>query len=147
MLSLMSVTALFFIIFSILGVEVYAGRLGYCQDPEYSDEPYDEALEKARTSPVALARFALVSLYFLFTDQSLLFFSMCLAYRRGWDVVFAEWDRGDFSRVRPTAPFPVGLLYYIIECQSIIGAGKKDLLGFSQMDGLRADAGSGRVEK
>ena len=54
---------------------------------------------------------------------------------------------GDFSRVRPTAPFPVGLLYYIIECQSIIGAGKKDLLGFSQMDGLRANAGSERVEK
>ena len=81
-----------------------------------------------------------------FTPRGI-FFSMWLAYRRGWDVVFAEWDAGDFSRVRPTAPFPVGLLYYIIECQSIIGAGKKDLLGFSQMDGLRANAGSERVEK
>ena len=49
--------------------------------------------------------------------------------------------------MRPAAPFPVGLLYYVIECQSIVGEGKKDLLGFSQMDGLRGDAGMGRYDR
>jgi len=38
--SLMSVALLFFIIFGILGVELYAGRFGYCMDPLYSEEPY-----------------------------------------------------------------------------------------------------------
>ena len=31
--------------------------------------------------------------------------------------------------------------------QSIVGKGKKDLLGFSQMDGLRGDAGMGRYDR
>jgi len=44
-------------------------------------------------------------------------------------------------------PTQVGLLYYVIECQSIVGKGKKDLLGFSQMDGLRGDAGMGRYDR
>jgi len=40
MLSLLSVALLFFIIFAILGLELYGGRLGYCMDPHYGDLPY-----------------------------------------------------------------------------------------------------------
>jgi len=40
MTSLLSVASLFFVIFAILGVELYGGKLGYCMDPEYADEPY-----------------------------------------------------------------------------------------------------------
>eukprot|EP00286_Rhodomonas_abbreviata_P028299 CAMPEP_0181293072 /NCGR_PEP_ID=MMETSP1101-20121128/2864_1 /TAXON_ID=46948 /ORGANISM="Rhodomonas abbreviata, Strain Caron Lab Isolate" /LENGTH=308 /DNA_ID=CAMNT_0023397623 /DNA_START=220 /DNA_END=1146 /DNA_ORIENTATION=- len=63
------------------------------------------------------------------------FFSMWFAYKRGWDSVVEEWERGDFSRVRPSAPFPVGMLYYVIECQSIVGERKESMVGFSQMSG------------
>ena len=38
--SLILVAFLFFIIFAILGLELYGGRLGYCMDPNYSDLPY-----------------------------------------------------------------------------------------------------------
>jgi len=40
MVSLMWVAMLFFIIFAILGLELFGGKLGYCMDPEYGDEPY-----------------------------------------------------------------------------------------------------------
>ena len=40
MFSIFLVTALFFVIFSILGMELFGGRFGYCMDPEYSDLPY-----------------------------------------------------------------------------------------------------------
>ena len=51
------------------------------------------------------------------------------------------------GRPRHRLSTQVGLLYYVIECQSIVGKGKKDLLGFSQMDGLRGDAGMGRYDR
>ena len=101
--------------------------------------PVDRLRELFREPPIGFRDWG-------FTPRGI-FFSMWLAYRRGWDVVLAEWDAGDYSRVRPAAPFPVGLLYYVIECQSIVGKGKKDLLGFSQMDGLRGDAGMGRYDR
>ena len=40
MTSLISVAMLFFVIFAILGVELYGGKLGYCMDPLYDGEPY-----------------------------------------------------------------------------------------------------------
>jgi hypothetical protein len=39
MASLMSVASLFFIIFAILGLELFGGKLGYCKDPEHDDAP------------------------------------------------------------------------------------------------------------
>ena len=101
--------------------------------------PVDRLRELFREPPIGFRDWG-------FTPRGI-FFSMWLAFRRGWDVILAEWDAGDYSRVRPAAPFPVGLLYYVIECQSIVGKGKKDLLGFSQMDGLRGDAGMGRYDR
>ena len=38
--SLILVAFLFFIIFAILGLELYGGKLGYCMDPAYDDLPY-----------------------------------------------------------------------------------------------------------
>ena len=38
--SLILVAFLFFIIFAILGLELFGGKLGYCMDPAYSDLPY-----------------------------------------------------------------------------------------------------------
>jgi hypothetical protein len=40
MSSLAAVSLLFFIIFAILSIEVYGGKLGSCADPYYEDEPY-----------------------------------------------------------------------------------------------------------
>ena len=37
MASLMSVASLFFVIFGILGLELFGGRFGYCNDPAYPD--------------------------------------------------------------------------------------------------------------
>ena len=38
--SLIMVAFLFFLIFGILGLELFGGKLGYCMDPNFSDLPY-----------------------------------------------------------------------------------------------------------
>ena len=38
--SLMAVAALFFLIFAILGLELFGGKFGYCSDPLFEHEPY-----------------------------------------------------------------------------------------------------------
>jgi len=38
--SLITVALLFFIIFGILGLELFGGKMGYCNDPLYSDEEF-----------------------------------------------------------------------------------------------------------
>ena len=40
MASLFAISLLFFVIFGILGLELYGGKLGYCMDPDYGDLPY-----------------------------------------------------------------------------------------------------------
>ena len=62
-----------------------------------------------------------------------LFLSMWLAYARGWEGLLAKWDAGDYSAVRPSAPFPIGLLLFAIEGQTIIGGQQQAQLGASQM--------------
>ena len=38
--ALFLVSLLFFFIFGILGLELYGGKLGYCLDPDYAEEPF-----------------------------------------------------------------------------------------------------------
>jgi len=58
---------------------------------------------------------------------------MWLAYARGWEGLLAKWEAGDYSAVRPNAPFPIGLLLFAIEGQTIIGNEQQALAGASQM--------------
>ena len=58
--------------------------------------PVDRLRELFREPPIGFRDWG-------FTPRGI-FFSMWLAYRRGWDVVLAEWDAGDYSRARPAAP-------------------------------------------
>jgi hypothetical protein len=66
-----------------------------------------------------------------------MFMSMWLAYSRSWETVLAQWESGDFSRLRPTTGFPCGLFFFIVTGQDIVGNFQKDLTGQSQMHGSR----------
>lgn len=70
------------------------------------------------------------------------FFSLWLSYARGWEALLKRWDNGELSRARPIAPFPCGLLWVMMESQSIAGDILKELAGSSQVlgsvDGLSA---------
>ena len=52
-----------------------------------------------------------------YTPRSM-FLSMWLAYERDWKMVIKAWGKGDYSLLRPTVPFPTGLLFFIIEGQT-----------------------------
>ena len=62
-----------------------------------------------------------------------LFLSMWLAYARGWEGTVAKWAAGDHTSLRPSAPFPIGLLLFAIEGQTVIGGDQQALVGVSQM--------------
>jgi len=66
-----------------------------------------------------------------------LFFSMWLAYARGWESTLMRWDEGDLSHIRPKVPFPVGIFWIIVEGQTVVGDIQKRLTGQSQMHGSR----------
>lgn len=63
------------------------------------------------------------------------FYSMWLAYARGWQTVISKWDNGDYNEIRPSVRFPIGLLFFNIEAQSIVANVEKELVGMSQMHG------------
>ena len=63
------------------------------------------------------------------------FYSMWLSYARSWKTVVAAWDDGVYDRIRPCAPFPVGLMRFNIEAQTIVANTEQKLVGMSQMHG------------
>ena len=63
------------------------------------------------------------------------FYSMWLSYSKSWDSVLQLWDNGIYTRIRPTVPFPCGILFFNIEAQSIVANAEKKLIGISQMHG------------
>lgn len=69
-----------------------------------------------------------------FTPRGL-FFSMWLAYARGWEATIARWDENDFSEIRPSVAFPCGLWWIVVEGQTVVGEQQKKLTGQSQMHG------------
>jgi hypothetical protein len=62
-------------------------------------------------------------------------YSVWLAYARSWHTLLARWDGEDYSQIRPGADFPLGLLFFNIEAQTIVAEGEKKLVGMSQMHG------------
>ena len=46
---------------------------------------------------------------------------MWLAYARDWEGILARWDEGDFSAYRPKSGFPIGILFFRIEGQTVVG--------------------------
>ena len=58
---------------------------------------------------------------------------MWLQYSRAWEGLLAQWEAGDYSVHRPSAPFPIGLLFFVIEGQTIIGSDQQPRSGISQM--------------
>ena len=63
------------------------------------------------------------------------FYSMWLSYSKSWDSILHLWDNGIYTRIRPTVPFPCGILFFNIEAQSIVANAEKKLIGISQMHG------------
>lgn len=66
-----------------------------------------------------------------------LFLSWWLAYYRGWNTVIMRWDEEDYTKLRPDVAFPVGLFFYTVEGQTIVGDIQKELTGQSAMHGSR----------
>jgi hypothetical protein len=63
------------------------------------------------------------------------FYSMWLAYARSWQSVVSMWDDGVFDKIRPSMAFPVGMLFFNIEAQTMVAGAEKKLVGMSQMHG------------
>jgi hypothetical protein len=73
------------------------------------------------------------------------FYSLWLSYARSWQAVLHSWDDAATTTttssstdmmIRPQTPFPVGILVFNIEAQSIVARVEKKLVGMSQMHGL-----------
>jgi hypothetical protein len=69
------------------------------------------------------------------------FYSLWLSYARSWQAVLHSWDDATTTTttdmmIRPQTPFPVGILVFNIEAQSIVARVEKKLVGMSQMHGL-----------
>lgn len=67
------------------------------------------------------------------------FYSMWLAYARSWHTLVEQWDNGIYHSIRPNTRFPVGLLFFNIEGQTIVAGVEKQLVGMSQMHGSVGD--------
>lgn len=63
------------------------------------------------------------------------FYSMFLAYARSWREVLSAWDDGIYDNIRPAVNFPVGIMFFNVEMQSIVAEVEKELIGASQMHG------------
>jgi hypothetical protein len=61
------------------------------------------------------------------------FYSMWLAYAKSWKTLLAMWDAGVYDDIRPSANFPVGIMFFNIEAQTIVAKMEKQLVGMSQM--------------
>ena len=64
-----------------------------------------------------------------------LFLSWWLSYARSWRALLEQWDAGALSQVRPACAFPVGIYFFVVEGQTIVGDLQKSLTGQSQMHG------------
>jgi hypothetical protein len=63
------------------------------------------------------------------------FYSMWLCYARSWKTLLAMWDQGIYQEIRPSMAFPIGIMFFNIEAQSIVAGMEKELVGMSQMHG------------
>lgn len=63
------------------------------------------------------------------------FYSFFLSYARSWQELISIWDSGNKDSMRPMVDFPVGLMYFNIEGQSIVAQVEQQLIGMSQMHG------------
>jgi len=63
------------------------------------------------------------------------FYSQFLAYAKSWQELLAMWDHGLMDQIRPTVDFPVGLMSFNVEAQSIVAEIEQRLIGTSQMHG------------
>jgi hypothetical protein len=63
------------------------------------------------------------------------FYSMWLCYARSWKTLLAMWDEGIYEEIRPSMAFPVGIMFFNIEAQTIVAGMEKELVGMSQMHG------------
>mmetsp|Transcript_34537 Transcript_34537/g.83367 ORF Transcript_34537/g.83367 Transcript_34537/m.83367 type:complete len:368 (+) Transcript_34537:238-1341(+) len=61
------------------------------------------------------------------------FYSMWLAYARGWKTVLDAWEDGDYTLTRPNVDMPTGIMFFNIEGQTIVSKAEKELVGMSQM--------------
>lgn len=64
-----------------------------------------------------------------------MWFSWWAAYARAWRAVVNEWDAHDYSRIRPSVAFPVGIYFYVVQGQTVVGELQRRLTGHSQMHG------------
>ena len=63
------------------------------------------------------------------------FYSFWLAYSMSWNELIAKWDDGNKKDIRPYVNFPVGLMAFNVESQSIVAKVEQELIGMSQMHG------------
>jgi len=63
------------------------------------------------------------------------FYSYFLAYSKSWREILAAWDGGNHDEMRPSVDFPVGIMMFNVEAQSIVADAEQRLLGMSQMRG------------
>ena len=63
------------------------------------------------------------------------FYSMWLAYAKSWQELLCMWDEGVLDDIRPSVDFPVGLMIFNVEAQSIVAKVEQRLIGASQMHG------------
>ena len=63
------------------------------------------------------------------------FYSLWISYSKSWDTTLNLWDNGCYTQIRPTVPFPCGLLFFNIEAQGKVANVEKKLIGISQMHG------------
>merc|ERR1719393_1736 len=97
MSSLATVSMLFFIIFAILAIELYGGKLGNCVDPAFEDEPYGSRVipglnvtsgQNDYEECMALPRYNLTR----YTTDGILFTDMAdIELRRGNTARAKEW--------------------------------------------------------
>jgi len=65
------------------------------------------------------------------------FYSTFLSYAESWQELLSMWDDGVYDEIRPSADFPVGIMAFNVEAQSIVAEAERDLIGVSQMHGHR----------
>ena len=63
------------------------------------------------------------------------FYSIFLSYVKSWQEVLAMWDEGMKEEIRPNVDFPVGIMNFNVEAQSIVAKTEQELIGMSQMHG------------
>ena len=62
---------------------------------------------------------------------------MVLSYAKSWKEVLSMWDKDVYLKMRPCLDFPIGVLFFNIEAQTIVASVEQRLIGMSQMHGHR----------